>query len=48
MREVARIYPPLKWRVFVVDITVIMKGRNKEVAAMAKMVMKKLKEALWR
>ena len=37
-------YPPLKLRVFVDDITALVKGRNKEVAEMAKKVMKKLKE----
>ena len=37
-------YTPLKLRVFVDDITALVKGRNKEVAEMAKKVMKKLKE----
>ena len=37
-------YPPLKLRVFADDITVLVQGRNKEVAEMAKKVMKKLKE----
>ena len=35
--------PPLKLRVFVDDITALVKGRNKEVAELAKKVMKKLK-----
>ena len=39
-----KIYPPLKLRVFADDITVLVQGRNKEVAEMAKKVMKKLKE----
>ena len=34
----------MKLRVFVNDITALVKGRNKEVAEMAKKVMKKLKE----
>ena len=37
-------YPPLKLRVFADDITVLVQGRNNEVAEMAKKVMKKLKE----
>ena len=41
--EVLNIYPPLKLRVFVGDIAA-WRGRNKEVAEMAKKVMKKLKE----
>ena len=44
LSEVANIYSPLKLRVFVDDITALVKGRNKEVAEMAKKVMKKLKE----
>ena len=39
-----KIYPPLKLRVFVHDITALVKRRNKEVAEMAKKVMKKLTE----
>ena len=44
LSEVTKIYPSLKLRVFVVDITALVKGRNKDVAEMAKKVMKKLKE----
>ena len=36
--------PSLKLRVFVDDITALVKGKNKEVAEMAKKVMKELKE----
>ena len=36
LSEVTKIYPPLKLRVFVDDITALVKGRNKEVAEMAK------------
>ena len=36
--------PVLKLRVFVDDITCLVKGRNKDVAEVAKKVMKKLKE----
>ena len=39
-----KIYPPLKLRVFVDDITALVKGRNKEVAEMVKKVIKKPKE----
>ena len=35
-REVTKIYPSLKLRGFVDDITALVKGRNKEVAEMAK------------
>ena len=41
--EVTKLYPPLKFRVFVGDITAPMKGRNKELAEMAKNVMRKFK-----
>ena len=44
LSEVTKIYHPLKLRVFVDDITAPVKGRTKEVAEMAKNVMKKLKE----
>ena len=44
LSEVVKIYPPLKLRVFVDDITALVKGRHKEMAEMAKKVMKKLKE----
>ena len=37
-------YPPLKMRVSVDDITALLMERNKEVAEMAKKVMRKLKE----
>ena len=40
----AKIQPSLKLRVFVDDITALVKGRNKDGAEMAKKVMKKLKE----
>ena len=36
LSEVTRIYPPLKMRVFMDDITALVKERNKEVAEMAK------------
>ena len=39
-----KINPPLKLRVFVDNITALVKGRDKEGAEMAKKVMKKLKE----
>ena len=39
-----KIYPPLKLRVFVDDITALLMGKNSVVAEMAKQVMKKLKE----
>ena len=38
------IYPPLKLRGFVDDITALVRGRNKEVAEMVKKVMKELNE----
>ena len=44
LSEDMKFYPPLKLRIFVDDITALVKGRNKEVAEMAKKVMKKLKE----
>ena len=44
LSEVTKFYLPLKLRVFVADITVLLIGKNKEVAEMAKKVMKKLKE----
>ena len=47
LSEVTKIYPSLKLRVFVDDNTALVKGRNKDVADMAKKkVMKKLKEAV--
>ena len=42
--EVTNIYPPLKLRVFVDDITALLKGKNRDIVEMAKKVMKKLKE----
>ena len=44
LNEVTKIYPPLMLRVFVDDITALLKGRIKEVAEMAKKVIRKLKE----
>ena len=44
LSEAMNIYPPLTLRGFVDDITALVKGRNKEVAEMAKKVMKKLEE----
>ena len=41
LSEVTKIYPSLKLRVFVDDITALVKGKNNEVAEMAKKVMKK-------
>ena len=40
LSAVTRIYPPLKFTVFVDDITALLMGDNKEVAEMAKKVMK--------
>ena len=44
LSEVTNIYPSLKLRVFVDDIAALVQGGNKDVAEMAKKVMKKLKE----
>ena len=44
LSEVTKIYLTLKLRVFVADITAVAKGKNREVAEMAKKVVKKLKE----
>ena len=44
LSEVTEIYPPLKLRVFVGDVTALLKGRNRERVEMAKKVMKKLEE----
>ena len=44
LSEVTNIYPPLKLRVFVDDFTALVMGKNKEVAEMAKKVMKRLRE----
>ena len=46
LSEVTKICLPLKLRVFVVDITALLKGANREVAEAAKKVMKKLKEEI--
>ena len=46
LSEVTQIYPPLKLRVFVDDITALLMVNNKEVTEMAKKVMQKLKEVL--
>ena len=42
--EVTKMYPPLKLRVFVDDITALLMVKNKVVAGMAKKVMKRLRE----
>ena len=42
LSEVSKIFTPSKLRFFVEDITAIVKRKNKEVAEMAKKVMKKL------
>ena len=44
LSEVTKIFPTLKLRVCVDDITALVKGKNEEVAEIAKKVMKKLKE----
>ena len=44
LSEVAKSNPPLMLRVFVDDITELVKGRNKEVLEMAKKVMKRPRE----
>ena len=44
MSEVTKNYPPLKLRVFVDDITALLMVKNKEVAEMAKKVMKNLQK----
>ena len=44
LREAIGIYPPLKLRVFVDDVTALLMEKNKEVEEMAKMVMRKLRE----
>ena len=43
LNEVTNIFPPLKMRVIVDDITTFMNGRNKELVEMAEKVVKKLK-----
>ena len=44
LSEVTQIYPPLKLRVFVGYITALLKGKNGDMAEMAKKEMKKLRE----
>ena len=44
LSEATKIFPPLKFRVFVDDITTFMHGRNKELVHMAETVVKKLKK----
>ena len=44
LSEVTKIYPLLKLRVLVDDITAFVRGRDKEVAEMAKKVMKRQRE----
>ena len=39
-----KFYPPLKFRVFVDDITALLMDKNKIVAEIAKKVMKRLRE----
>ena len=46
LSEVTKFYPPLKLRVFVDDITALLMEKNKEVAEMAKKVMKRLRAPL--
>ena len=46
LSEVTKIYPPLKLRVFVDDITALLKGKNREIAQMPMKVMKKLREGV--
>ena len=48
LSEVTKIYRPLKLRAYVNDITPLLMGKNREVAEMAKKVMKKLKEEVER
>ena len=46
--EATQIYPPLKLRVFVDDITALLMEKNKASAEIPKKVMKKLKEEVER
>ena len=48
LSEVAKIYPPLKLRVFVDDITALLRRSKRVVAEMATKVMKKVKEEVAR
>ena len=43
LSEVLKIYPPLKLIFFVDDTAALVKGKKKEVAEMAKKVMKRLR-----
>ena len=43
LSKVTNIYPLLKLRVFVDDITAFMNGRNKELVETAEMVLRRLK-----
>ena len=44
LSEVTKFYPPLKLRVFLNDITAMLKGRNKELVELAEKVLNNLKE----
>ena len=44
LSEVTNFYPPLKLRVFVGDITALVKGRDKETVEVAEKVLRKLKK----
>ena len=44
LSEVTKIYPPLKLKVFVDDITALLMAKKEEVAEMAKKVLKRLTE----
>ena len=46
-REVTKIFPPLKLRVFVDDVSALLMEKNREAAEVTKKVMKKLKKQ-WR
>ena len=48
LRQVTKVYPPLKLMVFVDDITALLRRKNKAAAEMAKKVMKILKEEVER
>ena len=42
--EVTKIYPTLKWRGFVDDLTALWKGKNEELVGLAEKVLEKLKK----
>ena len=44
LSEVTKIHPPLKLRVFVGDITALLKGRNKKLVEMTETVLNMLKK----